>query len=103
MSSATTTWLEYKPAEHRAFATPMFGTTYLFLGELPGFRVGTTLFGARLMVSDRFCCEVCGCENHADVVGAINVSQGEILPIAPPKRIRKRVGKRKPLEVKHAG
>jgi putative transposase len=51
---------------------------------------------------DRFCCEVCGYENHADVVGAINVSQGGILPIEPPKRIRKRVGKRKPLEVKHA-
>jgi putative transposase len=32
---------------------------------------------------DRFCCEVCGYENHADVVGAINVSQGGILPIEP--------------------
>jgi hypothetical protein len=40
--------------------------------------------------------------NDADVVGAINVSQGGILPIEPPKRIRKRVGKRKPLKVKHA-
>jgi putative transposase len=44
---------------------------------------------------DRFCCEMCGYEGHADVVGAINVSQGRILPEEPPKRIRKRVGKRK--------
>jgi hypothetical protein len=38
---------------------------------------------------------MCGYEGHADVVGAINVSQGRILPEEPPKRIRKRVGKRK--------
>jgi putative transposase len=51
----------------------------------------------------RFCCELCGYEGHADVVGAINVSQGRILPEEPPKRIRKRVGKRKPVEgIKHA-
>src|SRR5215475_14347347 len=47
---------------------------------------------------DWFCCEVCGYEGHADVVGAINVSQGRILPVEPPKRIRRRVGKRKPVE-----
>src|SRR5262249_49674686 len=46
---------------------------------------------------DRFCCEKCCYEGHADVVGAINVSQGRILPVEPPKRIRKRVGKRKPV------
>jgi putative transposase len=52
---------------------------------------------------DLFRCEVCGYENHADVVGAINVSQGRILPVEPPKRIRRRVGKRKPVEgIKHA-
>ena len=52
---------------------------------------------------DLFRCEVCGFEEHADIVGAINVSQGRVLPVEPPKRIRKRVGKRKPLEgIKHA-
>lgn len=52
---------------------------------------------------DRFCCVVCGYEGHADVVSAINLTQGRILPDEPPKRIRRRVGKRKPVEgIKHA-
>jgi hypothetical protein len=45
--------------------------------------------------------DIIGIPQHADVVGAINVRQGRILPEEPPKRIRQRVGKT-PLEFKHA-
>jgi putative transposase len=47
---------------------------------------------------DRFCCGKCGLEGHADVFAAVNVSQASALAVEPPKRIRRRVGKRKPVE-----
>ena len=47
---------------------------------------------------DRFCCESCGLEGHADIFAAINISQASALAVEPPKRIRRRVGKRKPVE-----
>lgn len=50
-----------------------------------------------------FCCLSCGFGGHADVVAAINISQTGALAVEPPKRIRKRAGKRKPVEgITHA-
>jgi putative transposase len=81
--------VEFVPAPYTSLRCPVQGCGHAHANNRP--------------TRDRFCCEVCGYENHADVVGAINVSQGRILPVEPPKRIRKRVGKRKPVEgIKHA-
>ena len=45
---------------------------------------------------------VCGYADNADTVGARNIEQARTLAVEPPKRIRKRVGKRKPQDVAHA-
>lgn len=94
------TFLEYKEHERggRVEFTPAPYTSL----RCPNPNCGHTHANNR-PTRDRFCCEACGYEGHADIVGAINVSQGRILPVEPPKRIRKRVGKRKPVEgIKHA-
>jgi putative transposase len=93
------TFLEYKEYERggRVEFTPAPYTSL----HCPHPNCGHTHTNKR-PTRDRFCCQVCGYEGHADVAGAINVSQGRILPEEPPKRIRKRLGKRKPLEIKHA-
>jgi putative transposase len=49
-----------------------------------------------------FVCTACGHADHADVVGARNIEQARTLAVEPPKRIRRRIGKRKPLDVAHA-
>jgi hypothetical protein len=65
------TFLEYKEHERggRVEFTP---TPYTSL-HCPNPNCGHTHTNSR-PTRDRFCCEVCGCEEHADVVGA-NVSQ----------------------------
>src|SRR4029077_2728670 len=37
---------------------------------------------------------------HADLFGARNIEQARILAVEPPKRIRRRIGKRKPLDLR---
>jgi len=76
--------VEFTPAPYTSLRCPAPGCGHTHANNRP--------------TRDWFCCEVCGYEGHADVVGAINVSQGRILPVEPPKRIRRRVGKRKPVE-----
>src|SRR5262249_36840989 len=76
--------LEFTPAPYTSLRCPAPGCSHTHANNRP--------------TRDWFCCEVCGYEGHADVVGAINVSQGRILPVEPPKRIRRRVGKSKPVE-----
>jgi putative transposase len=49
-----------------------------------------------------FVCRTCGHADNADTIGARNIEQARILAVEPPKRIRKRVGKRKPLDAAHA-
>jgi putative transposase len=80
--------LEFTPAPYTSLRCPAPGCGHIHPDNRP--------------TRDRFCCVACGYEGHADVVGAINVSQGRTLPEEPPKRIRKRVGKRKPVGLKHA-
>lgn len=79
---------EFTPAPYTSLRCPVPACGYIHADNRP--------------TRDRFCCVACGFQEHADVVGAINVSQGRILPVEPPKRIRRRVGKRKPVEIKHA-
>ena len=76
--------VEFTPAPYTSLRCPAAGCGHTHANNRP--------------TRDRFCCEACGYEGHADVVGAINVSQGRMLPVEPPKRIRRRVGKRKPVE-----
>src|SRR5262245_1224411 len=68
--------VEFTPAPYTSLRCPAPGCGHTHANNRP--------------TRDWFCCEVCGYEGHADVVGAINVSQGRILPVEPPKRIRRR-------------
>jgi putative transposase len=49
-----------------------------------------------------FVCTACGHTDHADTVGARNIEQARTCAVELPKRIRMRVGRRKPLDVAHA-
>jgi putative transposase len=49
-----------------------------------------------------FVCRTCGHADNAATLGARDIEQARILTVEPPKRIRKRVGKRKPLDAAHA-
>ena len=49
-----------------------------------------------------FVCTACGHADHADTVGARNIEQARTCAVEPPKRIRLRIGRRKPLDVAHA-
>ena len=81
--------LEFVPAPYTSLRCPAEGCGHIHEDNRP--------------TRNRFCCVACGFEGHADVVGAINISQARTLAVEPPKRIRKRVGKRKPVEgIKHA-
>jgi putative transposase len=49
-----------------------------------------------------FVCTACGHADNADTVGARNIEQARTLAVVPPKRVRRRLGKRKPLDVARA-
>jgi putative transposase len=94
------TFLSYKEAEHGGIldSTPAPNTSL----NCPKPNCGHCRPDNRPS-RDLFVCQGCGFTEHADIVGAMNISQGRILPVEPPKRTRKRVGKRKSVEgIKHA-
>src|SRR5262245_14149527 len=64
--------VEFTPAPYTSLRCPAPGCGHTHANNRP--------------TRDWFCCEVCGYEGHADVVGAINVSQGRILPVEPPNK-----------------
>ena len=56
--------VEFTPAPYTSLRCPAPGCGHTHANNRP--------------TRDWFCCEVCGYEGHADVVGAINVSQGRM-------------------------